>query len=130
MSILKLLASIFFCLVCLKTSQRGFFRMHSASAFNFPRKRSYRRTIHCRCFVIWPLTNDFYNVALAGNLIERSISPTFYEQLLRAQIPKVQKDSKFNQLFVLLGSACIKAARKYVDEIDLSHREKPREPIL
>ena len=41
-----------------------------------------------------------------------------YEQLLRLQIPKVQKDSKLKQLFVLLGSANVKAACKHVEEID------------
>ena len=45
-----------------------------------------------------------------GNL--GSISPTFYKQLLRAQIPKAQKFSSF---IALLGSACVKAAcRKLV----------------
>ena len=47
-----------------------------------------------------------------------SISPTFYEQLLRSKIPKAQKDSQIKQLFALLGSACIKAAREHVDEIE------------
>ena len=47
-----------------------------------------------------------------------SISPTFYEQLLRAQIPKAQKDSQVKQLFVLSGSSCINAAGKHVDEFD------------
>jgi len=47
-----------------------------------------------------------------------SISPTFYEQLLRKQIPKAQKDSQVKQLFALSGSAGVKAARKHVDEID------------
>jgi len=37
-----------------------------------------------------------------------SISSTFYEQLLRTQIPKVQKDV----FFVLTGSANAKAARE------------------
>ena len=41
-----------------------------------------------------------------------SISRTFYEQLLWAQIPKAQKDSQVKQLLALLGSAGIKAARK------------------
>ena len=47
-----------------------------------------------------------------------SISRTFYGQLLRAQIPKAQKDSQVKQLLALLGSAGVKAARKLVDEID------------
>ena len=41
-----------------------------------------------------------------------------YAQLLHVQIPKVQKDSKLKQLFVLLGSTHVKAARKHIDEID------------
>ena len=48
----------------------------------------------------------------------RSISPTFYRQLLRTQILKAQKDSQFKQLFALLGSAGVKAACEHVDEID------------
>ena len=47
-----------------------------------------------------------------------SISPTLYVQLLCLQIPKAQKDSQLKQLFALLGSARVKAARKHVDEID------------
>ena len=43
---------------------------------------------------------------------------TFYEQLLREQIPKGQKNIEINQLFALLGSARVKAARKHIDEID------------
>ena len=34
------------------------------------------------------------------------------------QIPKAQKDSQLKQLFALLGSMSVKAARKHVDEID------------
>jgi neutral trehalase len=42
-----------------------------------------------------------------------SNSSIFYEQLLRAQIPNVQKDSQvMNIFFVLLGSACAKAAHR------------------
>jgi hypothetical protein len=42
-----------------------------------------------------------------------SILPTFYEQLLRTQIPKVQKNTvKLSVFFALLGSACVKAAHK------------------
>ena len=45
-----------------------------------------------------------------------SISPTFYKQLLLAQIPKAQKKTvKFSSFIALLGSACVKAAcRKLV----------------
>ena len=52
-----------------------------------------------------------------------SISPTSYEQLLCTQSPKAKKDSQVKLLFKLLGSACVKAERKYIDEID------PRSPI-
>ena len=41
-----------------------------------------------------------------------------YLQLLCVQIPKAQKDSQFKQLFALLGSVHIKAARKRDDEIE------------
>ena len=46
------------------------------------------------------------------------------EQLLCSQIPKAQKDRQVKQLFVLSGSARVKAERKNNDEIDpcyLSH---------
>ena len=49
----------------------------------------------------------------------RSISSPFYKQLLHAHIPKAQKDSQVKQLFALLGSVHVKAARKHVKEIDL-----------
>ena len=49
-----------------------------------------------------------------------SISPTFYVQLLRPEIPKAQKDSQLKQLFALLGPMGVKAARKHIDEIDPS----------
>ena len=42
------------------------------------------------------------------------------------QIPKVQKDSQFKQLFALWGFAGVKAASKYVGEIDpCRHRRLP-----
>ena len=47
-----------------------------------------------------------------------SFLPTFCKLLLRMQIPKAQKDIQVKQLFVLLGSAGMKAACKHVDEID------------
>ena len=47
-----------------------------------------------------------------------SIPPSFYEQLLHAQIPKVQKDRHIKQLLALLGPSCVKAARKHINEID------------
>ena len=48
-----------------------------------------------------------------------SISPTFYVQLLRLQIPKVQKRHSTQAAFWVLGSAGVKAACKHFDEIDL-----------
>jgi hypothetical protein len=44
----------------------------------------------------------------------------FYEQLLCAQIPKVQinTDDGLTVFFSLLGSACVTASRKHVGEID------------
>ena len=51
-------------------------------------------------------------------------APTFYEQLLCMQIPKVQRDRQVKQLFALSGSAHVKAVRKHIDEID------PRSPLL
>ena len=47
-----------------------------------------------------------------------SISPSFYAQLLRPQIPKEQKDSQIKQFFGLLGPESLKAVCKHVDEID------------
>jgi hypothetical protein len=41
-----------------------------------------------------------------------SISPMFYEQLLWVQIPKAQKLCQVISLFVLLGSAHVKATSK------------------
>ena len=61
------------------------------------------------------------SVVRTQNILSRvlgSISPTFYEQLLRTQIPKMKKDSQIKQLFALLGPAWVKAARKHIDEID------------
>ncbi len=42
----------------------------------------------------------------------------FYEQLFLAQIPKAQKNNDDLIVFVLLGSAHIKASRNYVGEIN------------
>jgi hypothetical protein len=47
-----------------------------------------------------------------------SISPIFYSQLLHLQIPKVQKTVKSS--FVLLGSACAKAACKTLVKLTLT----------
>jgi len=41
-----------------------------------------------------------------------SIAPTFYVPLLHAEIPKVQKYSQAVSLFMPLGSARVKPARK------------------
>jgi len=64
-----------------------------------------------------------------------SISPTFYKQLLRVKIPKVQKDANdLTGFFALLGSALVKGVCKCVGEIDpkkgdgvflLSKRRRP-----
>ena len=48
-----------------------------------------------------------------------SISPMFYEQLLRAQIPKAQK-SCLTVFFVLLGSAQVKAGRRTLVKLTLA----------
>jgi len=44
----------------------------------------------------------FYNQIIPTDLL--TISTTFYEQLLRSQIPKAQKDSKAVSLNAFLGS--------------------------
>jgi hypothetical protein len=54
-----------------------------------------------------------------------SISPTFYEQLLPAQIPKVQKCSQVVILFALLVSAHEKAAHKMLVKLT-PERERVR----
>ena len=48
----------------------------------------------------------------------RSISPTFYVQLLHVQIPKAQKRQSSQAYFALLVSAHVKVVLKDVDEID------------
>jgi hypothetical protein len=51
------------------------------------------------------------------------ILPTFYELLLRVQIPKSQKNTvKLSVFFALSGSACIKAACKMLVKLTLWHR--------
>jgi len=45
-------------------------------------------------------------------LLKVSISPTFYTHLLHAHVTKAQKIQSSRQSFALLGSACVKAARK------------------
>jgi hypothetical protein len=60
--------------------------------------------------------NAFLSLELS---FHRSISPTFYEQLLGAQIPNAQKETDdFTVFFSLLGSAPTKAAHKNVGEIE------------
>ena len=45
--------------------------------------------------------------------VPESISPTFYEQLLRAQIPKAQKKRvKLSSFFAILESAHVKPVRR------------------
>ena len=58
--------------------------------------------------------------SFVGKLLcfQGSISPTFYEQLLRVQIPIEQKRQSSQAAFWLLGSAHVKASRKHIDEID------------
>ena len=55
-------------------------------------------------------------IIVSAQLIKRepgSISPTFYEQLLLAQIPKAQKKPvKLSSFIALLGSARVKATRR------------------
>jgi len=47
-----------------------------------------------------------------------SISPIFYEELLRVKIPIEQKTLMTCLFFALLGSLRVKALRKHVGEID------------
>ena len=65
----------------------------------------------------WMSTHD---ITANTNVVNQvSILPTDYVQLLRGQIPKAKKDRvKSSSFFALLGSVCIKAACKHVDEID------------
>jgi len=48
----------------------------------------------------------------------RSISSTFYQQLLHTDPKSAKKYSQAISLFALLGSTCVKAGRKNVGEID------------
>ena len=65
-----------------------------------------------------PRMKSLHNYFLLVGQGQGSISPSFYKQLLRAHIPKSQKDSQIKQLFELFGPACVKTERKHVDEID------------
>ena len=59
-----------------------------------------------------------------------SISPTFYEQLLRVQIPKAQKAALLDCLFfALLGTALVKTARRTLVKLTLG-RVKLRVPTF
>ncbi len=46
------------------------------------------------------------------NRHQGSMSSMFYKQLVCLQIPKAQKDWQLDCIFVLLGSACVKAAHR------------------
>jgi len=50
-------------------------------------------------------------------VVQVSISPTFYVQLLYMQIPKVQKDSKVVSIFCSFGICVCKSCSENVDEI-------------
>ncbi len=76
-----------------------------------------RFLIFCFIFFILPniqLIND--QLKRLGRELEKinlgSISPTFFKQLLSAQIPKAQKDIDYLTVFALLGSLLAKTARK------------------
>ena len=62
--------------------------------------------------LFFTLQKKTFSRALTCRPHQRSISPSIYEQLLRAKIPKAQKDSQVKQLFALLGPASIKSASK------------------
>jgi len=54
----------------------------------------------------------------SANEDQVSISLTFYKQLLRVQIPKVQKDSQVVSIFCTFGIYEHKSLSYIVDEID------------
>jgi hypothetical protein len=57
--------------------------------------------------------------AIATWFCQVPISPTFYDQLLYAKIPKAQNDTDYlTESFMPLGSLHVKAAHKHVGEID------------
>ena len=59
-----------------------------------------------------------------------AISPTFYEQLLRLKIPKVQKKSiKLSSFIALLRSAHVKAARRMLVKLTLVILFSPLFPL-
>ena len=58
-----------------------------------------------------------------------SISPIFYVQLLRANIPKWQKQQSSQAAFCALGSVGVKVARKHVDE-NAEQQQQQREISL
>ena len=53
-----------------------------------------------------------------AKLTPGEVLPTFYEQLILAQIPKARKRLSVKQLFALLGAAGVKASSKHIGEID------------
>jgi len=54
-----------------------------------------------------------------------SISTTFYKQMLHAQISKARKDTDdLTVFFMLLGSACAKAAHKTLVKLTPVEEEK------
>jgi len=62
----------------------------------------------------------FITCVFRPNSKQVSISPTFYEQLLRLQIPKEQnKTDSLTVFFLLLGYALVKAAHKKLVKLTL-----------
>ena len=60
-----------------------------------------------------------------------SISPTFYKQLLRAQISKAQKKTvKLSSFIALLGSASVKSAHRTLVKLTLADKYFEFGPIV
>ena len=65
----------------------------------------------------------FYEIVPFSTLRDQvSISPTFYEQLLRPQIPRAQMTVKLSSFFALLGSSRVKAARWMLVKLTKGHK--------
>ena len=66
--------------------------------------------------------NKNWKSLLYFTLVFFVICGQFHQHFMRSfyacRSKKHQKDSQVKQLFAILGSACIKAARKHIDEID------------
>ena len=78
-------------------------------------KKVLRHKVH----LLFSSVNSSFDLLSAQGILLGSISPPFYKQLLLVHISqKRKKDSQDKQLFVLLGSVCLKGARKNVNEID------------